>query len=40
MSVVFIYFDVIGFWKINEGESDVIVNLVIDENIYLLRFLW
>lgn len=40
MNVVFIYFDFIGFWKMNEGESDVIMNFVIDEYIYLLRLLW
>jgi len=40
MNVVPTHPDVTGLWKINEGESDVIVNLVTDENIYLPRSPW
>ena len=40
MNVLPTHPDVTGLWKINEGESDVIVNLATDENIYLPRSPW
>ena len=40
MNVIATHPDVTGLWKINEGESDVIVNLVTDEHIYLPRLPW
>ena len=40
MNVVPTHPDVTGLWKINEGESVIIVNLVTDEHIYLPRSPW
>lgn len=40
MNVLPTYPGVTGLWKINEGESDVIKNLVTNEHIYLPRSPW
>ena len=40
MNVVPTHPDLTGLWKMNEGESDVIMNLVTDEHIYLPRSPW
>lgn len=40
MNVLPTHPDVTGLWKINEGETDVIKNLVSDEHIYLPKSPW